>query len=113
MFLSMITFFMSMITMILSSLLTKKKKINRENLTPFDCGFNSFNWTRIPFSIKFFLIAIIFLIFDVEIALLLPLILTFKYSNMFMWTITNFIFLIILIFGLFLEWYQGSLNWLK
>nr|YP_010321825.1 NADH dehydrogenase subunit 3 [Stenochironomus zhengi]UKO33052.1 NADH dehydrogenase subunit 3 [Stenochironomus zhengi] len=105
-------FFISSITMIISSLLMKKKNINRENLTPFECGFNTINSPRLPFSIKFFLISIIFLIFDVEITLILPLILTIKYSNLFMWTISNFIFLIILIIGLFYEWLQGSLNWL-
>nr|UKO33013.1 NADH dehydrogenase subunit 3 [Stenochironomus sp. 1CZ] len=104
-------FLISSMTMMLSSLLMKKKHMNRENLTPFECGFNIMNSPRLPFSINFFLIAIIFLIFDVEIALILPMILTMKFSNLFMWTITNFIFLIILIIGLFYEWFQGSLNW--
>nr|UKO32987.1 NADH dehydrogenase subunit 3 [Stenochironomus sp. 2CZ] len=110
---SFLILMISFIMMSLCSLLMKKKNLNRENLTPFECGFNSMNSPRLPFSIKFFLIAIIFLIFDVEITLILPLILTMKFSNLFMWTLTNFIFLIILIIGLFLEWYQGSLNWLK
>nr|YP_010321799.1 NADH dehydrogenase subunit 3 [Stenochironomus okialbus]UKO33000.1 NADH dehydrogenase subunit 3 [Stenochironomus okialbus] len=110
---STLTFFICFLLMFISSLLMKKKSMNRENLTPFECGFNSMNSARLPFSIKFFLIAIIFLIFDVEITMILPLILTMKYSNLFMWTITNFTFLLILIIGLLLEWYQGSLTWLN
>nr|YP_010321812.1 NADH dehydrogenase subunit 3 [Stenochironomus tobaduodecimus]UKO33039.1 NADH dehydrogenase subunit 3 [Stenochironomus tobaduodecimus] len=108
---SILIFIISFFMILLSSILMKKKQMNRENMTPFECGFNPFNSPRLPFSIKFFLIAIIFLIFDVEITLILPLILTMKYSNLYIWTLTNFIFLIILIIGLFLEWYQGSLTW--
>nr|UKO33026.1 NADH dehydrogenase subunit 3 [Stenochironomus sp. 3CZ] len=111
--LSFFILIISFITMFLSTFLMKKKNQNRENLSPFECGFNAINSPRLPFSIKFFLIAIIFLIFDVEITLILPLIFTMKYSNLFMWMMTNFIFLLILIMGLFLEWYQGSLSWSK
>jgi len=69
------------------------------------------NYSRIPFSIQFFLITIIFLIFDVEIVLILPIILIYKISNFFSWTFTRIIFILILIIGLFHEWKQGALNW--
>nr|YP_010728456.1 NADH dehydrogenase subunit 3 [Polypedilum yongsanensis]WEF49697.1 NADH dehydrogenase subunit 3 [Polypedilum yongsanensis] len=101
----------SFIVMALSSLLSKKKSMDREKTSPFECGFNPMNSSRLPFSIRFFLIAIIFLIFDVEIALILPMILTMKTSNMLIWLYTNFTFILILIIGLFHEWNQGSLNW--
>lgn len=97
--------------MVLSTILGKKKISDREKLSPFECGFNPINSSRLPFSIRFFLIAIIFLIFDVEIALILPIIITLKSSNLLIWTYTNFIFILILIIGLFHEWNQGSLNW--
>ncbi|YP_004934811.1 NADH dehydrogenase subunit 3 (mitochondrion) [Chironomus tepperi] len=106
-----IIFIIAFIVMALSTILGKKKISDREKLSPFECGFNPMNSSRLPFSIRFFLIAIIFLIFDVEIALILPMILTLKSSNLLIWTYTNFIFIFILIIGLFHEWNQGSLNW--
>nr|YP_010321786.1 NADH dehydrogenase subunit 3 [Stenochironomus gibbus]UKO32974.1 NADH dehydrogenase subunit 3 [Stenochironomus gibbus] len=111
--LCILSLIISSLIMLISSLLSKKKEKKKENCAPFECGFDNFCSTRMPFSIKFFLIAIIFLIFDVEIALILPLIITIKYSNMLMWTMTNFIFLFILFIGLIFEWQQGSLNWKK
>nr|YP_010288394.1 NADH dehydrogenase subunit 3 [Polypedilum nubifer]UKO31610.1 NADH dehydrogenase subunit 3 [Polypedilum nubifer] len=104
-------FLISNIVMLISSMLSKKKNKDREKLSPFECGFNPINSSRLPFSIRFFLIAIIFLIFDVEIALILPMIITFKTANLMIWTMTNLIFIIILILGLYHEWNQGSLNW--
>uniref|UniRef100_A0AB39A6N3 NADH-ubiquinone oxidoreductase chain 3 n=1 Tax=Demicryptochironomus minus TaxID=3231393 RepID=A0AB39A6N3_9DIPT len=106
-----IIFIIAFIVMFLSSILSKKKNSDREKLSPFECGFNPMNSSRLPFSIRFFLIAIIFLIFDVEIALILPMILTLKSSNLMIWTYTSLIFILILIIGLFHEWNQGSLNW--
>nr|YP_010728469.1 NADH dehydrogenase subunit 3 [Synendotendipes impar]WEF49710.1 NADH dehydrogenase subunit 3 [Synendotendipes impar] len=108
---SIIIFLIAFIVMGLSTILAKKKINDREKLSPFECGFSPFNSSRLPFSIRFFLIAIIFLIFDVEIALILPMILTLKTSNLMIWTYTNFIFILILIIGLYHEWNQGSLNW--
>nr|YP_009992951.1 NADH dehydrogenase subunit 3 [Zeugodacus cilifer]QNO34161.1 NADH dehydrogenase subunit 3 [Zeugodacus cilifer] len=99
------------IVMMLASILSKKALTDREKCSPFECGFDPKSSSRLPFSLRFFLITIIFLIFDVEIALILPMILIINISDMFMWTITSIIFIIILIIGLYHEWNQGMLNW--
>nr|AYW52162.1 NADH dehydrogenase subunit 3 [Lamiinae sp. 4 ACP-2013] len=102
-----ITFFM----IILINLLSKKTFMDREKSSPFECGFDPKNSARIPFSLQFFLIAVIFLIFDVEITLLLPLIVTLKISNLMNYTLIVLFFIMVLIIGLFHEWNQGALNW--
>lgn len=85
--------------------------IDREKSSPFECGFDPKSSSRIPFSLRFFLITIIFLIFDVEIALILPIILIINYSNLIIWTTSSITFIIILLIGLYHEWNQGILNW--
>lgn len=97
----------------MSTLLSKKTIRDREKISPFECGFDPINYSRLPFSLRFFLITIIFLIFDVEIALILPIIISIKFSNIFNWTITRFFFLFILLIGLYHEWNQGALEWNK
>nr|WNV61900.1 NADH dehydrogenase subunit 3 [Urodexia penicillum] len=108
---SMIILLISTIMMLISSILSKKSLIDREKSSPFECGFDPKSYSRLPFSLRFFLIAIIFLIFDVEIALIFPIILIMKFSNLFMWMMTSIIFILILLLGLYHEWNQGMLNW--
>nr|YP_010117772.1 NADH dehydrogenase subunit 3 [Diplonevra funebris]QPN53545.1 NADH dehydrogenase subunit 3 [Diplonevra funebris] len=108
---SLILFIISMIMILLASILSKKTILDREKCSPFECGFDPKSSSRLPFSLHFFLIAIIFLIFDVEIALILPMIITLKYSNLFMWTMTSMFFIFILLIGLYHEMNQGALNW--
>nr|UFZ13888.1 NADH dehydrogenase subunit 3 [Neochauliodes tamdaoensis] len=103
--------FISFIVMILANILSKKSFIDREKSSPFECGFDPKNSARLMFSLRFFLIAVIFLIFDVEIALLLPLIMIYSSSNILIWLITSFFFIFILLIGLYHEWSQGALNW--
>lgn len=91
--------------------MSKKTILDREKCSPFECGFDPKSSSRLPFSLQFFLIAIIFLIFDVEIALILPIIVIINNSNIISWTITTFIFVLILLIGLYHEWNQGALNW--
>nr|UFI48271.1 NADH dehydrogenase subunit 3 [Gymnosoma dolycoridis] len=108
---SIIILMLSMMVMFLSSIISKKTLIDREKSSPFECGFDPKSSSRMPFSLRFFLITIIFLIFDVEIALILPIILIIKFSNLMVWTITSVIFIMILLLGLYHEWNQGMLNW--
>nr|QGU85623.1 NADH dehydrogenase subunit 3 [Paracercion v-nigrum] len=102
---------LSTIVMMIASLLSKKSIIDREKSTPFECGFDPFYVARIPFSLKFFLIAVIFLIFDVEIAIILPVMMVLENSSPEMWLITFTMFIVVLLVGLYYEWFQGALEW--
>nr|YP_009476070.1 NADH dehydrogenase subunit 3 [Macroglossum stellatarum]AVM10745.1 NADH dehydrogenase subunit 3 [Macroglossum stellatarum] len=104
-------FFIANIMMLLSILLSKKSFMDREKCSPFECGFDPKSSARIPFSLHFFLITVIFLIFDVEIALIFPIIFTFKLVNLLNWIKISFFFIIILLLGLYHEWNQNMLNW--
>nr|YP_010191938.1 NADH dehydrogenase subunit 3 [Tanypus punctipennis]QZM06607.1 NADH dehydrogenase subunit 3 [Tanypus punctipennis] len=106
-----IVFIIAAIVMLLASLLAKKALIDREKSSPYECGFDPSESSRLPFSLRFFMIAIIFLIFDVEIALILPMIMIIKFSNLFVWSFTSIFFIIILLVGLYHEWNQGALTW--
>nr|YP_010261326.1 NADH dehydrogenase subunit 3 [Gomphus vulgatissimus]UIB40233.1 NADH dehydrogenase subunit 3 [Gomphus vulgatissimus] len=108
---SMILFIITSIIMMIASFLSKKSIIDREKMSPFECGFDPFSTARIPFSLRFFLIAVIFLIFDVEIALLLPMMFTLPVSEINNWILVSMIFLLILLIGLYHEWNQGALEW--
>nr|AXS66314.1 NADH dehydrogenase subunit 3 [Cucujoidea sp. 10 KM-2017] len=108
---SLIIIFISNILMILANILSKKTFKDREKNSPFECGFDPKNSARLPFSMQFFLIAIIFLIFDVEITLLLPFMMTLKTSNLMNFSILLIFFIMILLIGLYHEWNQGALNW--
>nr|QWB85928.1 NADH dehydrogenase subunit 3 [Glenea licenti] len=109
--LSLMIFMINMLLIIMLNLISKKSISDREKSSPFECGFDPKSSARLPFSLQFFLIAIIFLIFDVEITLLLPLIITLKISNITNFSMITLLFIIILIMGLFHEWNQGALNW--
>nr|YP_010271072.1 NADH dehydrogenase subunit 3 [Neptis raddei]UJY98839.1 NADH dehydrogenase subunit 3 [Neptis raddei]UZS91071.1 NADH dehydrogenase subunit 3 [Neptis raddei] len=96
---------------LISFILSKKSLLDREKCSPFECGFDPKSLARIPFSLHFFLITVIFLIFDVEIALIFPLIPNFLMVNFFSWFKISFFFIIMLLIGLYHEWNQNMLNW--
>nr|YP_009459822.1 NADH dehydrogenase subunit 3 [Longpotamon yangtsekiense]AUT13994.1 NADH dehydrogenase subunit 3 [Longpotamon yangtsekiense] len=110
---STLTFLISITIMILTSILAKKTILDREKISPYECGFDPKGSSRLPFSLRFFLIAVIFLIFDVEITLLLPIAPVINLVNIFSWLLTIIFFLFMLLLGLFYEWYQGALEWSK
>nr|AKM70242.1 NADH dehydrogenase subunit 3 [Adelges laricis] len=100
-----------MIMFMLIMIINMKMKFNYNKSSPFECGFDPFNKSRIPFSMNFYLIAIIFLIFDIEISIIMPMILNFKISNMLNFNLTFMVFFLFMIITIFYEWIFGSLNW--
>nr|WES13240.1 NADH dehydrogenase subunit 3 [Fenusa (Kaliofenusa) sp. 1 GYN-2022b] len=99
--------------MLMALMLSKKKLYDREKTTPFECGFDPKENSRLPFSLRFFLITVIFLIFDVEITLMLPMILIMSTSNFKIWLMVSLYFNFILLVGIYYEWKLGALNWLN
>nr|YP_009020424.1 NADH dehydrogenase subunit 3 [Maccullochella peelii]WJQ22421.1 NADH dehydrogenase subunit 3 [Maccullochella peelii peelii]ALH16675.1 NADH dehydrogenase subunit 3 [Maccullochella peelii]ALH16688.1 NADH dehydrogenase subunit 3 [Maccullochella peelii]ALH16701.1 NADH dehydrogenase subunit 3 [Maccullochella peelii]QID77596.1 NADH dehydrogenase subunit 3 [Maccullochella peelii] len=105
------------ITILLSIILTTisfwlpQMTPDHEKLSPYECGFDPLGSARLPFSLRFFLIAILFLLFDLEIALLLPL----PWGDQLTSPLTTLIWastiLILLTLGLIYEWTQGGLEW--
>nr|UGS80328.1 NADH dehydrogenase subunit 3 [Hemicaecilius mockfordi] len=101
------------IMMTLCMIISKKSFNDREKLSPFECGFDQKSSSRMPFSLQFFLIAVIFLIFDVEITLILPAIPNLNLSSPTIWLTINSTFIMILIIGILHEWNQGAIEWTK
>jgi len=80
---------------------TYKSSSDKEKFRPFECGFDPLGGSRLQFCIKFFLVGVIFLIFDVEVSLIIPL----PFSQSFI-----VVFVVILAVGLAYEWYYGGLE---
>lgn len=96
--------------MALNFFLSKKTFQDREKSSPFECGFDPISNNRPPFRIHFFLIRLIFLIFDVEITLLIPIIQSIINFNLYA-ILTSLIFIFILIYGLYTEYIEQSIDW--
>nr|AMP87992.1 NADH dehydrogenase subunit 3 [Microhyla butleri] len=82
-----------------------------EKLSPYECGFDPLGSARLPYSMRFFLVAILFLLFDLEIALLLPSPWAMQLPSPAYTIFWASIILILLTLGLIYEWLQGGLEW--
>lgn len=103
----------AIILLLVSIILRNKSSLSRNKNRTFECGFDPENTARLPFSIRFFLLAVVFLIFDIEVALLFPILLGLQIKIKKISFLAGFTFLIILILGLIHEWNQGSLRWVN
>nr|YP_010568103.1 NADH dehydrogenase subunit 3 [Limnonectes blythii]UZC57497.1 NADH dehydrogenase subunit 3 [Limnonectes blythii] len=82
-----------------------------EKLSPYECGFDPLGSARLPYSMRFFLVAILFLLFDLEIALLLPTPWAMQLSNPTLTIFWASLILLLLTMGFIYEWFQGGLEW--
>ncbi|KPB01627.1 NADH-quinone oxidoreductase subunit A [Ahrensia marina] len=81
-----------------------------EKLSAYECGFNAFDDARMKFDVRFYLVAILFIIFDLEVAFLFPWAVSFGEMGMFgFWSMM--VFLGILTIGFIYEWKKGALEW--
>nr|NP_071691.1 NADH dehydrogenase subunit 3 [Chalinolobus tuberculatus]AAG37933.1 NADH dehydrogenase subunit 3 [Chalinolobus tuberculatus] len=85
--------------------------IYTEKSSPYECGFDPMGSARLPFSMKFFLIAITFLLFDLEIALLLPLPWASQTNKLSIMLSMSLFLILLLIISLAYEWMQKGLEW--
>lgn len=104
-----VSLFLIILVYILFFILFYREKYYAESLRCYECGFDPNSFTRLVFSYRFFLISILFIIFDVEISLILPVpFLILRELGIFVFVI----FIFVLLIGLIYEYFYGSLDWL-
>ena len=98
------------ISFIVLNFIFSPKKPDPEKLSAYECGFEPFDDSRMEFDVRFYLVAILFIIFDLEIAFLFPWAISLG-SIGFFGFISMMIFLFILTIGFIYEWKKGALDW--
>jgi len=96
--------------MTLLGFLLGTRKPDAEKNSPYECGFEAFEDTRMRFDVRYYLVAILFIIFDLEIAFLFPWAVVLDQIGWFGYT-AMMIFLGILVIGFIYEWKKGALEW--
>lgn len=86
------------------------RKPYKEKNSPYECGFNPFEDARMPFDVRFYLVAILFIIFDLETAFLFPWAVVLRHIG-WLGFASMMIFLGILVVGFIYEWKKGALEW--
>ena len=98
------------VLLILAALLLAVRNPDAEKVSAYECGFAAFDDARMKFDVRFYLVAILFIIFDLEIAFLFPWAVAFKdLGDLGFWSMM--IFLLVLTVGFAYEWKKGALEW--
>ena len=92
------------------SFLLVYQKPNNEKQSAYECGFNPFGDARAKFEVRYYLVAILFIIFDLELLFLFPWVICLNYLNI-AGIYSMLLFLFILTFGFIYEWFRGALDW--
>jgi NADH-quinone oxidoreductase subunit A len=95
---------------LMASFMVARQRPDTEKLSPYECGFDPFEDTRGRFDVRYYLVAILFIIFDLEVAFLFPWAVSLGNIGMFgFWSMM--FFLAILTIGFIYEWKKGALEW--
>ncbi len=96
--------------MVAGSFLLGRQRPDSEKLSPYECGFEPFEDARIRFDVRYYLVAILFIIFDLEVAFLFPWAVSLGDIGLFgFWSML--VFLAVLTVGFIYEWRKGALEW--
>jgi NADH-quinone oxidoreductase subunit A len=98
------------LALLAAAFLVAYKRPDPEKLSAYECGFNAFDDARMKFDIRFYLVAILFIIFDLEVTFLFPWAATFRQVGVYgFWAMM--LFLAVLTIGFIYEWKKGALEW--
>ena len=98
------------VALMASALVIAVSNPDPEKLSAYECGFNPFDDARMKFDVRFYLVSILFIIFDLEVAFLFPWAITLKEIGVFgFWSMM--VFLGVLTIGFIYEWRKGALEW--
>jgi NADH-quinone oxidoreductase subunit A len=98
------------LVLILAAVVLAVRNPDPEKVSAYECGFNAFDDARMKFDVRFYLVAILFIIFDLEIAFLFPWAVSFAgISEAAFWSMM--VFLAVLTVGFAYEWKKGALDW--
>ena len=96
--------------MVAASVMIARQRPDSEKLSPYECGFDPFEDARIRFDVRYYLVAILFIIFDLEVAFLFPWAVSLGDIGVFgFWSML--VFLAVLTVGFIYEWKKGALEW--
>ena len=98
------------LALLLSAFLIAYKQPDPEKLSAYECGFNAFDDARMKFDVRFYLVAILFIIFDLEVAFLFPWAVSLGNTRLFGF-LSMLGFLAVLTVGFVYEWCKGALEW--
>ena len=98
------------IIIVLASFILARQRPDVEKLSPYECGFEPFSDARSKFDVRYYLVAILFIIFDLEVAFLFPWAVALGKIGIFgFWSMMAFLF--VLTIGFIYEWKKGALEW--
>jgi NADH-quinone oxidoreductase subunit A len=98
------------VMIVIVSLIAARQKPDSEKLSPYECGFEPFADARSKFDVRFYLVSILFIIFDLEVAFLIPWAVSLGAIGLFgFWSMI--VFLLVLTVGFIYEWRKGALEW--